>query len=377
MVQLSATVYIIRGILRSLFHSTTTILYFIIFGQKLFEIQTPKGQSINFAKQENLSAGIFLRIYMIGHMFTTILNVISIFMARKILSAVYKGMFYYSIMMLIDELFDTNRRRNNQSYFGTQVPQHIMDIIDLDQQNHQFKDVIKNLKMFKLTERTMEKLKNSTESKYEFTCSICFDNLKLEDEVIETYCDKEVEYKLDDVVIKKKIPHIFHSKCILVWLGKGHLSCPLCRTQLYQKLIQLNTNFSQRIDQNVRVEQDSHQLRIQYGRDLERDETDLENMDEQALQQQQQQQQQWQLQNLEQQSISIAQAQNNSSQIPRDIHQRESLEIQQQLAQVSINDVNLIVRSNAERVDESSLLMDQDFNDVEERSSANMDVVVK
>jgi len=29
--------------------------------------------------------------------------------------------------------------------------------------------------MYKLTERTMEKLKNSTESKYEFTCSICFD----------------------------------------------------------------------------------------------------------------------------------------------------------------------------------------------------------
>lgn len=84
--------------------------------------------------------------------------------------------------------------------------------------------------MFKLNENNLEKLKNSSESKYEFTCSICFENLKLHDQVIETYCDKEAEYKVDDIVLKKKIPHVFHSNCLLLWLGKGHLSCPLCRT---------------------------------------------------------------------------------------------------------------------------------------------------
>lgn len=96
--------------------------------------------------------------------------------------------------------------------------------------------MVKNLKIFKLNMYNYKKIKGDQESLGDFNCSICFDPMKLEDMIIETFCDKEVEYKVDEIIVKKKIQHTFHSKCILTWLGAGHLTCPLCRTNLYFKL---------------------------------------------------------------------------------------------------------------------------------------------
>jgi len=50
MVRLSASSFVIRGILRSIYHSITTVVYFVIFGLKLFEMPIPKGQSMNFGR---------------------------------------------------------------------------------------------------------------------------------------------------------------------------------------------------------------------------------------------------------------------------------------------------------------------------------------
>ena len=68
-------------------------------------------------------------------------------------------------------------------------------------------------------------------------CIICFDHIKVDDEVIETFCDKKIEVKYEGISVKKKVAHVFHEKCILTWFGAGHLTCPFCRTNLYQKLL--------------------------------------------------------------------------------------------------------------------------------------------
>eukprot|EP00347_Sterkiella_histriomuscorum_P004494 403360249 len=288
------------------------------------------------------------------------MNIFAAFMARKILSQMYKAMFYYAIififLLLLTEilfvvtvsksidLYDSNEidkfvlifiilsinefvhilthviyiiefcllfreelcqntdnsdNRYN-SYFNGGGPQEILQNIDIEYQGdyaesgftiQKLRDVVKNLRIFKLTDSNFEKLKSQSAEldKNELTCSICFDQMKVKEECIETYCDKEVEFLIDDVVIKKKIPHIFHQECLLKWFSKGHLSCPICRTHLYQKLLQLNQNFVLPSDNQLRPRSqinaqvvNSNQLRVRMGRDISRDETDLYNMDEQA-----------------------------------------------------------------------------------------------
>lgn len=60
-----------------------------MFGKKLFEIEKPETQSSNFAKNENQTAGMFLRFYMLIHMFTAVANFISLALARKNIRLVY------------------------------------------------------------------------------------------------------------------------------------------------------------------------------------------------------------------------------------------------------------------------------------------------
>ena len=41
-------------------------------------------------------------------------------------------------------------------------------------------------------------------------CVICFDHIKVDEQVIETFCDKKVVVKYDGITCKKQIPHVFH-----------------------------------------------------------------------------------------------------------------------------------------------------------------------
>jgi len=48
-------------------------------------------------------------------------------------------------------------------------------------------------------------------------CSICWLDFTDEQEVTPLLCDER---------------HLFHTKCIELWIRKGHNSCPLCRKQI-------------------------------------------------------------------------------------------------------------------------------------------------
>eukprot|EP00347_Sterkiella_histriomuscorum_P004749 403359254 len=141
-------------------------------------------------------------------------------------------------------------------------------LIQADQNYSQQKldQVVKNLKLLKLCDENMVKLRNLLSSKQvvidndkideenvkvhkqvedekgEVTCPICQEYFKRDDICYETFCDKQVEIKSidSDIVIKKKVPHVFHQQCLMKWFKSGHLSCPNCRTDLFQKLQTLN-----------------------------------------------------------------------------------------------------------------------------------------
>eukprot|EP00347_Sterkiella_histriomuscorum_P003791 403362925 len=392
------------------------------------------------------------------------MNIFAAFMARKILSQMYKAMFYYAIififLLLLTEilfvvtvsksidLYDNTTHilmeEDLKKYYRTQTQntKGIMLKVDLQFKNWQvfqqsqtysckqnlfffnglkfdilnyvdkyMRDVVKNLRIFKLTDSNFEKLKSQSAEldKNELTCSICFDQMKVKEECIETYCDKEVEFLIDDVVIKKKIPHIFHQECLLKWFSKGHLSCPICRTHLYQKLLQLNQNFVLPSDNQLRPRSqinaqvvNSNQLRVRMGRDISRDETDLYNMDEQAANNiQPVSTQQSQIDIFiqlpsQQPPIPLSQSQNlNQSQQQHQVQlqrvgQVSNVESQQQLQDIIESNQNQQVQeegrhhqqtdpnvnsdspaqnyqTNQQNQDESSFLIEDGFEDIDEK----------
>ena len=70
-------------------------------------------------------------------------------------------------------------------------------------------------------------------------CSICQEHLRREEVVIETYCDKSPLVLIDGKQSNTELSHIFHKNCILRWFHSGHIRCPLCRLDLYEKLMEL------------------------------------------------------------------------------------------------------------------------------------------
>lgn len=55
----------------------------------------------------------------------------------------------------------------------------------------------------------------------------------------ETYCDKTPQVLIDGKQSNIELSHLFHKNCILKWFHSGHIRCPLCRLDLYEKLIDL------------------------------------------------------------------------------------------------------------------------------------------
>eukprot|EP00347_Sterkiella_histriomuscorum_P005665 403355729 len=288
-----------------------------------FQIRTSQGKSTEFATNENRQAAIFNRMYMVVHMFAAVFNLITILLAKKLLVKMMQGMFYFSNIMIlllssvliyflkstqdsIDSYKEYEENKFEKIFTGIAINEgfHILVYIifiveycilfkeDLCRKRDQ---VLKNLKLLKLCDENMIKLRNLLSSKQvtidndkideenikvqkqvedekgEVTCPICQEYFKQSDVCYETFCDKQVEIKsLDsDIVIKKNVPHVFHQQCLMKWFKSGHLSCPNCRTDLFQKLQTLNTILPEnqqvvkKIEQQREQQNDQHQNGVQ------------------------------------------------------------------------------------------------------------------
>lgn len=55
--------------------------------------------------------------------------------------------------------------------------------------------------------------------------------------ISETFCGQNHTDASDlELGSAMTVNHVFHQKCLRNWFDKGHLSCPVCRTNLYVKL---------------------------------------------------------------------------------------------------------------------------------------------
>ena len=78
MVYVSKKRFLIIGSIRFTFHLIAAVSLLYAFFRKVFKISIPKGESVNYAKNENTLADTFLRMYMLEHVIGSVINMLGL-----------------------------------------------------------------------------------------------------------------------------------------------------------------------------------------------------------------------------------------------------------------------------------------------------------
>jgi hypothetical protein len=62
-----------------------------------------------------------------------------------------------------------------------------------------------------------------SEGNFDDACAICMEQMSSNSCLSRLQCARDVN-------------HIFHRQCIDEWLGRGHITCPTCRSELHKEL---------------------------------------------------------------------------------------------------------------------------------------------
>lgn len=57
----------------------------------------------------------------------------------------------------------------------------------------------------------------------------------------------------DEVLMMKRCPHVFHSRCLATWFLRRKYDCPVCRTPYYQEVEEMVPNEDYRIPPTIPV----------------------------------------------------------------------------------------------------------------------------
>lgn len=102
-IRLSPRPLLLSSVVRALYHTTVAVLLFLTWTLKWFQVKNDGSTAIpaNYIKASNSTAAMFVRIYILMHLISAVVNVANAILAKRFVNSLYKAFFYYAFVMLM------------------------------------------------------------------------------------------------------------------------------------------------------------------------------------------------------------------------------------------------------------------------------------